>query len=216
MRRAGAAAGRARAGLVLLHGRGGSAGDILGLPGHAGLPDIAAVAPEAPGHSWWPTSFLAASAQMEPFVAVGLAAIREAVAVLEREGLPRQRIWLGGFSQGACLALEAFAREGGGLAGVFGFSGGLIGTGDAPGGGDAALFGHGNKVFAYPGRHDGARVWLSVHARDPHIPLRRAEESAAVLRATGAEVDLRIHPGQGHAVMQEDIAALRARLNTPG
>jgi predicted esterase len=77
MQRAGALADRARAGIVLAHGRGGSAADILGLLAHAALPDVAAIAPEAPGQSWWPTSFLAPMARMEPFVATGLAALRD-------------------------------------------------------------------------------------------------------------------------------------------
>jgi phospholipase/carboxylesterase len=213
VKRAGAAAGRASTGLVLAHGRGGSAGDILGLLAHAALPDVAAIAPEAPGHSWWPTSFLAPSRQMEPFVAAGLGAMREAVATLEAEGLPRTRIWLGGFSQGACLALEAFAREGEGLAGGIALSGGLVGTSDAPGPGDPALYGHGPKRFDYAGRRTGARVWISVHERDPHIPLRRVQESAAALSALGADVETRVFPGAGHGVMQDDIVALCARLN---
>ena len=213
MKRVGAAADRASTGLVLAHGRGGSAGDILGLLAHAALPDVAAIAPEAPGNTWWPTSFLAPSRQIEPFVAAGLSAMREAVATLEAEGLPRERIWLCGFSQGACLALETFARDGTGLAGVIAFSGGLVGTSDAPGGGDPALYGHAPKRFDYAGPRMGARVWISVHERDPHIPLKRVEESAAILSALGASVETRVYPGAGHGVMQDDIAALRARLN---
>jgi len=211
--RAGAPVSRASAGLVLLHGRGGTAADILSLPAHAGLPEIAAIAPEAPGHSWWPTSFLAPAAQMEPFVEQGLAAVREAVAALETEGLARGRIWLGGFSQGACLAAEAFAREGAGLAGLLAFSGGLVGTGDASDTPDPALYGQRRKRFDYDGDLDGAQVWLSVHERDPHIPLARARESAEVFAALGAAVEFHPHPGAGHGVMQDDIAALRARLN---
>ena len=213
MQRAGALADRARAGIVLAHGRGGSAADILGLLAHAALPDVAAIAPEAPGQSWWPTSFLAPMARMEPFVATGLAALRDAVAMLEAEGLPRNRIWLAGFSQGACLALESFARDGAGLAGVFGMSGGLVGRGDAPGGPQATLYGHTPKLFDYPGRRDGAQVWISVHQRDPHIPLQRVQDSAAALTAMGATVETRIYPGEGHGVMQDDLAALRIRLN---
>jgi phospholipase/carboxylesterase len=213
MQRAGVPAGRARAGIVLAHGRGGSAADILGLLAHAALPDVAAIAPEAPGRSWWPTSFLAPTAQMDPFVANGLAALRDAVTTLEAEGLPRDRIWLAGFSQGACLALEAFARDGAGLAGVFGMSGGLVGLGDAPGGPQPALYGHGPKRFDYPDRRDGAQVWISVHQRDPHIPLQRVKDSAAALKAMGAAVETRIYLGEGHGVMQDDLAALRVRLN---
>ncbi|NUB46120.1 dienelactone hydrolase family protein [Fertoebacter nigrum] len=213
MIRSGAKGAAAQAGLVLLHGRGGDAQDILGLLTHAALPDVAAVAPTAQGNSWWSSSFLAPSAQMEPHLARGLAVVRDAVAALEADGLPRSSIWLAGFSQGACLALEAFARDGDGLAGVFGFSGGLVGVEDAPGGADAALYGHGPKVLDYPGRRDGTAVWLSVHQRDPHIPLKRVEDTATALRAMGAGVQVQVYPGAGHAVMREDIAALRAALN---
>lgn len=211
MKRAGASTGRAAAGLVLLHGRGAGAADILQLSDLLGLPEVAALAPEAPGRSWWPTSFLAPTAQMEPHVQHGLGAIREAVAAFEAEGLPRSRIWLAGFSQGACLALEAFAREGTGLAGVLGFSGALVGTADAEGGPDPALYGHRPKRLDYPAATGD--VWLSVHQRDPHIPLKRVEDSAAALRAAGATVELQVYPGEGHGVMRADLAALRALLN---
>jgi predicted esterase len=210
--RAGAPAARATAGIVLLHGRGGSAAAILSLLAHAGLPDVAARAPQAPGNSWWPTSFLAPAAQMAPFVAQGIAAATAALAALEAEGIPRDRLWLGGFSQGACLALETFARAGDGLAGVFGLSGGLVGLEDT-GTPSPAFHGHADKTMAYPGRRDGARVWLSVHERDPHIPLRRVQDSAAALSVMGAAVETTIHPGAGHGVMQADLAALRTALN---
>jgi predicted esterase len=205
--------GAANWGVVALHGRGGAGGDILSVLDAAGLPGVAGVAPEAAGHSWWPTSFLAPAAQTAPFLARGLAAVAGAVALLEAQGIPRGRVWLMGFSQGACLALEAFARAGEGLAGAMAFSGGLLGTGDAPGEPDPALYGQTPKQFDYAGRRDGARVWLSVHARDPHIPLARVQRSAAVLEGLGAGVETVVYPGAGHAVMRDDLAWLRARLN---
>lgn len=208
----------ARAGIVLLHGRGGSAPDILSLLDHAALPQIAAAAPQAPGNSWWPTSFLAPTAAMAPFVAAGLHAVAAGVETLRNAGLAPHQIWLAGFSQGACLALEAFARQadwGGagfadnGLAGVFGFSGGLIGTGDT---GDSChdLMGQADKVFEYPPVN--GRVWISVHERDPHIPLRRVQDSATALQRAGASVQLRVYPGLGHAILPPDIAALQEAL----
>ncbi len=212
MIRAGADARHARIGLVLAHGRGSSAADILRLVDMAGLTDVAAIAPEPVGNTWWPTSFLATSAQTGSYVAAAIALMRNAMTALEADGLPRHRIWLGGFSQGACLALETFAREGTGLAGCFAFSGGLIGTADASGEPMADLYGHLPKAFDYEGRRDGAKVWLSVHERDPHIPLRRVEDSAQVLGAQGADVRLQIYPGAGHAVMPDDIAALRGGI----
>jgi predicted esterase len=181
--------------------------------GSLGLPDVAVLAPEAPGRTWWPASFLAPHAAIGPHAAAGVAAAMDAVRTLEAAGLARGDIWLLGFSQGACLALESFAREGEALAGVFAFSGGLVGTGDA--GGDAlpALYGHPEKRFSYEGRRNG-HVRLSCHAEDPHIPLTRVRTSAVALRALGAEVDLRIHEGAGHSILPEDVRALRARLNT--
>ena len=212
MRRAGPVSG-ARTGIVLAHGRGGSAADILGLLAHAGLPDVAAIAPEAPGGSWWPTSFLAPAAVIGPHADRAVAAMTTAIATLEAEGVPRDAIWLGGFSQGAVLALETFARAGEGLAGVLALSGGLIGTGDADGAAEDALYGHAPKRFDYSGRRDGAKVWISVHERDPHIPLARVRETATVLTALGAKVDVQVYPGAGHAVLREDIERLRIWLN---
>ena len=212
MIRAGVPPARAVAGVVALHGRGGSAADIGALLTQAGvLPAIAAILPEAVGRSWWPTSFLAPSAQLEPDVAQGVAVVLGAVAVLQADGVARDRIWLMGFSQGACLALETFARAGAGLAGVFGFSGGLVGTGDAAGAPQAALYGHAPKRFDYAGRRAG-QVWLSCHARDPHIPLARVEETARVLSQMGATVETLIHPGAGHGLAAADIAVLRRHL----
>lgn len=201
----------ARAGVVLLHGRGGRAAEMPAILDQAGLGGLALAAPEAPGQSWWPTSFLAPAAQMEPFVQRGLAAVAGAVAALEADGIARSSIWLLGFSQGACLALEAGARAGAGLAGVFGFSGGLVGTGEAGGDPDPSLYGHAPKRFDYAGPAP-ARVWLSVHARDPHIPLRRVEESAGVLRSLGADVATEVYPGAGHGLREPDLAILRRWL----
>lgn len=210
MKRAGPSTGATTA-IVLLHGRGGSASDILGLMAHAALPDVAAIAPEAPGNSWWPTSFLAPMAQMDPFVTRALTQVDAAIATLQTEGIPTRRIWLAGFSQGACLALEAYARRGEALAGVLALSGGLVGTADAEGGPQQALYGHSPKRFDYTGSRPG-KVWLSVHERDPHIPLARVQETAATLTALGAEVEVKTYPGAGHGVMRDDLGALRRLL----
>jgi len=211
MNRAGPSKG-ATAGIVLLHGRGGSAADILSLMSHAALPEVAAIAPEAPGNSWWPTSFLAPSAQMEPFVTRALAQVDAAIATLTAEGIPANRIWLAGFSQGACLASEAYARMGEQLAGLLAFSGGLVGTADSDGPASEALYGHRPKRFDYTGRRPG-KVWLSVHERDPHIPVHRVRDSATTLTALGATVETTLYPGAGHGVMRDDLAALRRYLN---
>lgn len=213
--RSGAAAPRARTGLVLVHGRGGSAADLLPLGDALGLPDLALIGPEHPARSWWPTSFLAPHAQMEAPLADGLVAVAQAVAALEADGLPRSAIAVAGFSQGACLAVEYAARAGTGLAGAFGLSGALVGTGDAPGGPDPSLYQHGPKTFDYDSNLSGVPVYLSVHSQDPHIPLARTRQSADVFRGLGAQVQVHVAEGAGHGLLPEDISALRAVLNRP-
>lgn len=209
---AGARPRDARLGLVLIHGRGATADGILDL-GHAlALPDLSLIAPQAPGMSWWPTSFLAPSAQMEPYVEQGLAAVDAAVEALVEEGLGRDRIAIAGFSQGGCLALEYAARRGG-MAAVFGLSAGLVGIGDSDGAASDALYGFGPKAFDYATRLEDVPVEITVHEQDPHIPLARAQESAAVFEGLGAKARLTVTPGAGHGIGPEAIAMMRGHLN---
>ena len=159
-------------------------------------------------------SFLAPLGDNEPSLSSAIEAVLEVVGRIEDAGVARGRIALGGFSQGACLALEVAARSGGRWAGVFALSGGLIGTG--PGPEDApALEGMGgrfaDKSFDYLGL-EGTPVFLGCSDVDPHIPLARVERSAAVLEAAGAVVDARVYPGFGHAVNADEIEAVRAML----
>ncbi len=197
-----------RLGAILLHGRGSSARDILGLAPALGLDDIAYIAPEAPGHSWWPTSFLAPHAQMEPWLDRGVAAIDEALAALEGDGLARNRIAVLGFSQGACLALDYAARRPG-LHSAIGLSGGLVGTGDADGGPTDALYGHADKHFDYGTDLGGLDVFIGCHEQDPHIPLARVERSQEVLTSLGAKVETDILPGPGHGIVPSEVEAIK-------
>ena len=213
LKRAGASPARARLGLVLLHGRGADAADILGLGEALALPDLALIAPEAPHRSWWPTSFLAPEAQMAPWVLAGLSAVSGAVAALEADGLSRNQIAVLGFSQGGCLALEYGARQGQGLHAVLGLSAGLVGQGDAGGGPQEALYGFADKSLHYDTDLTGTQVVIGCHERDPHIPLKRARDSADALSALGAQTRLTVHPGAGHGITQADVTAVRSVLN---
>ncbi|PQO24614.1 phospholipase [Rhodobacteraceae bacterium WD3A24] len=210
--RMGPAPDAASTGLVLLHGRGGSAADILGLARALEVAGLAAVAPEAAGNSWWPVSFLAAHDTLAPHLDAGLAAVEGAVAQLEAEGLARSRIAVAGFSQGGCLALEYAARSGGGLLGAAGLSSGLVGTGDTGDAAEEALYGHAPKAFDYAPLAPPFPVLITCHERDPHIPLRRVRETEEAFTAMGADVRSLIHPGAGHGVLADDVAALRALL----
>ena len=189
----------ARLAVVLLHGRGASAEDILSLADQFGLDDVAYVAPQAAGHSWYPYSFLAQIEQNEPGISSALRLLSRMIDEFEQQGIPSSRIGLVGFSQGACLALEYAARHAQSYAAVIGLSGGLIGP---PG-----------TRRDYAGSLQGTDVFLGCSDVDPHIPLERVHESADVLRRLGANVDERIYAQMAHIVNRDEVKAAIALLN---
>jgi predicted esterase len=192
---------QARLGAILVHGRGASADDILGLAHELAIPDIAYLAPQAAGHSWYPYSFLAPLAQNEPGLSSALRLIEGLVDQLGREGLPAERVVLMGFSQGACLTLEFAARHSRRYAAIAAFSGGVIGPAGTP--------------RDYAGSFAGTPVFLGCSDSDPHIPVARVRESADVFRRMGATVDERIYPRMGHTINADELAAVGRLLAPP-
>ena len=191
--------------VVLLHGRGGSARDIMGLARHLGRDDAALLAPEAEGGSWWPRSFLAPLEENEPQLGRALAAVERIASAVEPE-----RLAVVGFSQGGCLAIEHAARAARPIR-VAALSGALIGTAEAGGEPDPAIYGARPKRLDYP-PCPGLRAYLGCHEADPHIPLARLRRTEAVMRQNGAEVTVDVLPGQGHGIVAEEIERLRALL----
>jgi predicted esterase len=189
---------KARLTVILLHGRGDSADGILGLAQALAATDVAYLAPEAAGRTWYPYSFLAPLEQNEPYLGSALRVIGRLVETLAQQDVPPARIVFMGFSQGACLSLEYAARNARAYAGVVGLSGGLIGPPGTP--------------RAYTGALDGTPVFLGCSDVDAHIPLERVEESAEVFRRMGADVDARIYPRMGHTVNADELAAVNALL----
>ena len=210
---AGAPLERARLAVIMLHGRGGGPEDMIGLAEHLALPDLALFAPEAAGRSWWPDSFLAPLAANEPGLGSGLSVVETLLNDLAGEGFGPERTVLIGFSQGACLAVEAAARLARPFRAVAALSGGLVGTAEAGGAPQDDLYGRPAKRFDYDGRLDGVPVLLGCHERDPHIPLARVRESESVLGAMGAAVDTIVIPGAGHGIIADEAAWLRKHLN---
>lgn len=184
--------------MILVHGRGASAADILGIAQEIGANDIAYVAPDAPGRTWYPYSFLVPLDQNEPNLSAALGTLDAIVGTIVYQGVAHQRIGLLGFSQGACLSLEFAARNPRRYAAIVGFSGGLIGPPGAP--------------RAYAGSLEGTPVFLGCSDVDPHIPLARVHETRDTLTALGATVDERIYPGMGHTINHDELAAARALL----
>jgi predicted esterase len=196
------AAGRplaeAGAAVILAHGRGGSAEDLLALGAELQRPELAYLAPQAAGQSWYPYSFLAPLPQNEPWLSSALELLGDLVAHVESGGIAAERIVLLGFSQGACLSTEFAARNARRFGGVVALSGGLIGPPETP--------------RDYPGSLAGTPVFLGCSDRDPHIPRERVAESAQVLERMGGAVTERIYPGLGHTVNEDELDFVRGLL----
>ncbi len=198
--RTGALINRAKAGAILIHGRGADAADILGLVPEIGEDEVAYLAPDAADRTWYPKSFLAPIADNEPGISSGMRVIDTLVGRFASAGIPNERVLLLGFSQGACLVLEYVARHPRRYGGVAGLSGGLIGPPGTP--------------RDYPGSLDGTPVFLGCSDIDPHIPKERVAESAAVLGRMGALVTMRLYSRMGHTINDDEIAAVREILRS--
>jgi phospholipase/carboxylesterase len=186
---------RAVAAMVLLHGRGASAQDILTLVPELEATGWAFLAPQAAGGTWYPNSFRAPIEANEPWLSSALDVVAGLFDRLDAAGLPAERAVLLGFSQGACLTLEFAARNARRYGGVAGLSGGVIGPDGAP------RADHGSLA--------GTPVFLGCSDHDPHIPAHRVHHAAEVLRGLGAEVSAILYPDHGHSVNQDEIDHVR-------
>lgn len=201
----------ADAALVLVHGRGATARSVVDLGERlAGDRDVAILAPAAAGNTWYPNPFLAPVADNEPGRSSGLRAVGTAVEQAVEAGIPRERVVVGGFSQGACLASEFVARNPTRYGGLAVFSGGLIGEAvgvddyvEGATGGDESEPSDGSE-----GPLAGTPAFLGCSDVDPHIPEERVHETTAVLEALGADADERIYEGMGHGINEEEVAAV--------
>lgn len=187
----------AEAALVLTHGRGASARGMVQLANEVLEEGVAVLAPQATRQTWYPNSFLAPVEQNEPGRSSGLQAIADAIDEAADAGIPRERIMLIGFSQGACLASEFVARNPRRYGGLAALSGGLIGE----------------KIDPEEYASDDADlaetpVFLGCSDVDPHIPERRVHETADVLEAMNADVTKRLYEGMGHGINDDELATV--------
>ena len=196
---AGAPLGQGPAVVIMVHGRGAAPANILDLAAAFERPNLTYLAPAAAGRTWYPNSFMADIPSNEPGISSGIEVLKSLVTRAESAGVPRSRIVLAGFSQGACLTSEFAVRNPSRYGGVLVFTGGVIGP---PG-----------TVWNDVGDFSATPVFIGCSDRDAHIPESRARETADVFTRLGANVTLRIYPGMGHIVNDDEIAFAQGMLD---
>ena len=199
---AGAELDDAGAAMVMIHGRGATARDILTLAPELDQPGWAFLAPQAAGGTWYPYPFTAPIEQNEPWLSSALEVVGEVLARIAAAGIAPERTVLLGFSQGACLTLEYAARNARRYGGVAGLSGGLIGP-DGAERDDTGSF-------------DGTPVVLGCSDHDPHIPAERVRHAAQILEALGADVTTVLYRNLGHSVNEDEIQHVRRIMRRVG
>ena len=185
---------KAGAAMILVHGRGASAADIMTLGAELMHPGFAYLAPQAAGSAWYPLPFTAPMEDNEPYLSSALEVLASLLASVEKS-IPADRVILLGFSQGACLTLEFAARNARRYGGVVGLSGGLIGPDGTP--------------RDYTGDFEGTPAFLGCSDVDPHIRKDRVLEAADVLKRMGGLVTLRLYPQMGHTVNDDELQEVR-------
>jgi phospholipase/carboxylesterase len=184
--------------LIMVHGRGANARDILGLASHLNVTEYALLAPEATNHTWYPYSFMANPEQNEPWLSSALDLLKELVDDVTKQGVPVENIYFLGFSQGACLALEFVARHAKKFGGVAAFTGGLIGDKINP--------------ENYSGNFNGTPIFIGTGNPDPHVPIERVNESVSILEKMNANVQLQVYEDRPHTISQEEIEVVNRMI----
>jgi phospholipase/carboxylesterase len=176
--------------IILLHGRGGRADDIIGLADEFCDHTFYIAAPQAKDNTWYPYTFLGPEEKNEPWLTSSVQRIKRLIEEI-MVYIPVERIFLTGFSQGACLALEVAGRYPSQYGGVVAFSGGLIGETIKP--------------EKYKGDLKGAKVIITCSEDDAHIPLARAKQSAELLKKMGADVVTNFYSGNSHMLTKQEV-----------
>jgi len=177
--------------LIMIHGRGGSARDIMGLSEYLNVQDYLLIGPEADQNTWYPNSFIAPVSSNQPKLNIALELIQQAVDLAKSKGITTENIYILGFSQGACLTLEYSTRNAMKYGGIIAFTGGLIGE---------EL-----NLENYSGDFEGTKVFIGTSDPDFHVPVERVQESSKLMEKLGAVVNEKIYPNMGHTISQDEI-----------
>lgn len=182
---------KANKALILLHGRGGNARDILSLANNLNTHEFALFAPQATNNTWYPYSFLAPTAQNEPWLSSALEILSELLEEVKSNGIPQENIYFGGFSQGACLVAEFVTRNAARYGGVAIFTGGLIGESIS--------------ASNYKGDFKGTPVFIGSGNPDAHVPVERIRETQEIMDKMNARVSVKIYDNRPHTISQDEI-----------
>ncbi|MEJ7736666.1 MAG: dienelactone hydrolase family protein [Chitinophagaceae bacterium] len=186
--------------LIMIHGRGGSAEDILSLSSYLRVKDFALLAPQATNNTWYPYSFLLPPGQNEPWLSSALSLLKEMVDDIKALEISSENIYFLGFSQGACLTLEFVTRNAGRYGGVVAFTGGLIG----------------DKIYPenYAGDFNGTPVFIGTSNPDPHIPVERVYATSNILKNMHASVTEKVYNNMGHTINEDEISTVNDLIFT--
>lgn len=194
----GASLSRAKAAMIMVHGRGAMAKGMFPLADQLAQPDFHYIAPQAQYHTWYPHSFLEPREKNQPGISSGIQLLHDLLESIVEADIPKEKIILLGFSQGACLATEFSARHPQKLGGVVALSGGLIGP---------AI-----NQKDYSGSMEQTPVFIGCSDNDPHVPQRRIDETEAVFEKLNADVNKQIYKGMGHTIIDEEIKQVRGMM----
>lgn len=197
----GAPAASASLAMLAVHGRGQDPGFMRSLFERGAFAGVRFYAPAAARSSWYPHPFLDDIERNEPARSSSLDTLTTTLAAMRADGFADDRIVLAGFSQGACLVSELLLHDPRAYAATVILTGGYLGPAVRQ-----PL--SGSPLARMPA------LLRSVEG-DPWVPPSRVRQTANVLGASGATVDLRIEPGAEHVVSAAsvaDVAALLARL----
>lgn len=177
--------------LIMLHGRGGSAEDILSLSSYLNVNDFTLMAPQATNNTWYPYSFLAPPSQNEPWLSSALNLVKELLDDLSAKSISSENIFFLGFSQGACLTLEFITRNAKKYGGIVAFTGGLIG----------------DKIYSqnYKGDFQNTRIFIGTSNPDPHVPVERVYATTNILKNMNADVTEKVYSHMGHTINQDEL-----------
>lgn len=177
---------KAEKAVILMHGRGASPESLANLVRE--LPEAAYLLPRAANRTWYPRSFTEPREKNQPHLDSALNTVdklvEEAAAAVGKEN-----VYLGGFSQGACLSSTYAAENPERYGGVIVFSGGIIGE----------------EIPDYNGDLEETPVYIGCAENDPHISAERVNETEEMLESLNADVKKQFFPDSSHTVREEEL-----------